>query len=240
MELRITNISKKYSDKNALTSVTTTIESGGIYLLLGKNGAGKSTLLNIIAGNITPDSGEIRLLNKNKNEMDLQNELVMLYQYFDAFSYLKVKELIDFFHKITRLRKERTDLYINLGIGQYENSLIGNLSGGEKKAVAIYLTFLLDKSVIVLDEPFSELDVEKKSILKEFIRNEANHDKLLIVVSHEIREYSDLFTHVLVLHEGLLLANSTTKDFLAEYKNESIPGIEGAFYMLTGTTIEVN
>lgn len=240
MELNVTKLSKRYGEKSVLKDVSLNFKSGNTYLILGKNGAGKSTFINILAGNIKSDDGVVVLLDGGKKR-ELQPNAIFQYQSFNSFRFLKVKEVLSFFAMTTANAQEDPKLYELLSLDRIKNQLIENLSGGERKAVSLYLTFLLNKSVVVLDEPFAELDIEKKFLLERHLKEKiAAQNLLAIIISHEISGYQELFTDVVILDEGKVLEAGETAYLLDKYKNSPFQGLEGVFYSLTGKYIEVS
>ncbi|GGO09029.1 ATP-binding cassette domain-containing protein [Saccharibacillus kuerlensis] len=240
MELNVTKLSKRYGNKQVLDELTLSFTSGSTYLILGKNGAGKSTFVNILSGNLNSDGGEI-VLEAGGEEYDLESNAVFQYQSFNSFRFLKVKEVIHFFSTITVDAKEDPELYKLLSLDRIHNQLIENLSGGERKAVSLYLTFLLNKRVVVLDEPFSELDIEKKYLLAKHLKQKlADQNAMTIIISHEILGYQELFTDVIIMDNGKVLETGKTQDLLDKYPNSPFQGLEGVFYSLTGKYIEVS
>ncbi|WP_172196897.1 ABC transporter ATP-binding protein [Saccharibacillus qingshengii] len=240
MELNVKKLSKRYGEKQVLQDVSLSFKSGSTYLILGKNGAGKSTFINILAGNIKSDEGLIVLLDDG-DSLELQANAIFQYQSFSSFRFLKVKEIIAFFTMTTKNAQEDRKLYELLSLDRIQNQLIENLSGGERKAVSLYLTFLLNKKVVVLDEPFAELDIEKKYLLERHLKEKiASQNLLAIIISHEISGYQQLFTDVVILDEGRVVEAGQTQDLLDKYKNSPFQGLEGVFYSLTGKYIEVS
>ncbi|WP_172256663.1 ATP-binding cassette domain-containing protein [Saccharibacillus deserti] len=240
MELKINRLSKRYGNKQVLDDFSLSFKSGRTYLILGKNGAGKSTFVNILSGNLKSDGGEIRL-EEGGEECDLESNCVFQYQSFNSFRFLKVKEVIRFFSTITADAKEDSKLYELLSLDRIQNQLVENLSGGERKAVSLYLTFLLNKRVVVLDEPFSELDIEKKFLLGQHLKEKlAVQNVMAIIISHEISGYQELFSDVVIMDNGKVLEAGKTQDLLDKYKNSPFQGLEGVFHSLTGKYIEVS
>lgn len=240
MELNIANLSKRYGGKKVLQDVSLSFRSGRTYLILGKNGAGKSTFINILADNLKSDEGSIRL-QENGQTRDLQRNAVFQYQSFNSFRFLKVKEVLSFFAMTTAAAQEDPELYELLSLDRIRNQLIENLSGGERKAVSLYLTFLQNKPIVVLDEPFAELDIEKKFLLERHLKEKiASRNLIAIIISHEISGYQELFTDVVVLDEGRVVEVGETRDLLDKYQDSPFKGLEGVFYSLTGKYIEVS
>ena len=136
------NVKKSYAQFHVLKNISATFEAGQCYLLLGENGAGKSTLFKCMAGDERIDNGLIQTTLTGT----LQELCALQYQHFDCYAFLKVKEVIQLFSKITKHTANVELLHQLLEINKYENTLIKNTSGGQRKALSIYLAFLMSKS----------------------------------------------------------------------------------------------
>lgn len=232
MQLQLKNIRKQYQGIEILKEITVSFDSGKCYLLLGKNGAGKSTLAKCIAGDEYIDAGEIKI------DTDVQNihTLVSIqYQYFESYKYLKIREIIALFQKITQQAQFSKELFELLGLNECGHILLKNASGGQKKSLTLFLAVLLNRPILVLDEPFADLDLLKKRrfmhFLEKYIRE---NEKILIIISHEVAEFQRLFDYTLILHEGKIAEIGSTIALQEKYNHEAFPGIEGVYYAVTG------
>lgn len=222
MELKIENISYSY-DKNegVLDNLNTAFEFGNIYLLFGKNGAGKSTFVNILSGITKPTSGNVKF-PEGLSAADVGYQ----FQDFTSFSSLKVFEVIDFWKKINQLSSiDEANLRSILDIDSMIKKKVKTLSGGEGRALSIFLICLVEKKVLILDEPFSGLDTKKKQKLSEELRNLAQQNKLVVIISHEVQGYEELFDYVSIVKEGrinrVIKTDTIEKNYMIEIlKNE--------------------
>lgn len=231
MNLTLENISKSFNNKVVLKSVNLEISSSGCHLLLGENGSGKTTLTKIIDGELAGDSGQVYMLNDTKKNV----ECAIQYQEFNAFPFLKVKEVIEIFKKMTKQFDFNEDLYELLELKNFENTLIKNASGGIKKALSIFICFLLNKPVIIMDEPFADLDLSKKKRMRKFLADFAlEKDKIILIISHEVNEFEALFSTISILDEGIIKESDGLKNLLEKYKIKSDFSIENLFYAVTG------
>lgn len=163
------DVNKAFASQPVLQNLSISFEFGLCYLLLGENGAGKSTLFKCIAGDEPIHTGSITL-NGESNVADLT---ALQYQFFDSYAFLKVQEVISLFTKLIDQPAYVAELYEVLDIAKFANTLIKNCSGGQRKALSLYLAFLLNKPIVLLDEPFADLDLKKKKQLIAYLR--ANH-----------------------------------------------------------------
>ncbi|QPQ30399.1 ATP-binding cassette domain-containing protein [Lysinibacillus sp. JNUCC 51] len=232
MELIVNDIVKKYNGVNVLDGVSATFEMGYCYLLLGQNGAGKSTLSKCIAGDVKPDSGSILFNDSSKN---VQEQVALQYQFFSSYQHLKIREVMALFTTLTNNKNDLGELYEILGLPTYDHILLKNASGGQRKAVSIFLSFLLNKPIIILDEPFADLDLTKKKQLMFYLQQEIRQrNKMIIIISHEVAGLELLFDYVVILKDGKLIENSTQDELYRKYTDAKLPGIEGLYYEVTG------
>lgn len=229
--LILDKVQKSYQNHSVLNGISSTFQYGHCYLLLGDNGAGKSTLLKCIAGDEKVDHGSIR---GNEHE-DISNLVALQYQFFESYSFLKVKEVIQLFTKLIVNPSNIKDLYELLDIAQYEKTLIKNTSGGQRKALSLYLAFLMNKPIVLLDEPFADLDLKKKKQLFGFLQNQVqNKNKCLLIISHEIKGLESLFDFVYIMQDGQFIEHGTTEELVEKYKNPTFSGLEAVYFEVTG------
>lgn len=226
------DIVKKYNGVNVLNGVSATFRMGYCYLLLGQNGAGKSTLSKCIAGDVKPDAGTIVF---NEASQHVQEQVALQYQLFSSYQHLKIREVMALFNTLTNNKANLGELYEILGLPTYDHILLKNASGGQQKAVSIFLSFLLNKPIIILDEPFADLDLTKKKQLMFYLQHEIRQrNKMIIIISHEVAGLESLFDYVVILKDGKLIENSTQDELYRKYTDAKLPGIEGLYYEVTG------
>lgn len=223
---------KNYSGVNVLDGVSATFKMGYCYLLLGQNGAGKSTLSKCIAGDEKADGGSILF---NDSPLQVHEQVALQYQFFSSYQHLKIREVMALFTTLTNNQVNLGELYEILDLPTYDHILLKNASGGQKKAVSIYLSFLVNKPIIILDEPFADLDLTKKKQLMFYLQHEiSQRNKMIIIISHEVVGLEPLFDYVVILKDGKLIENSTQDELHRKYAEAKFPGIEGLYYEVTG------
>ena len=171
----------------------------GVYILIGKNGSGKSTFLKTLTGSIQPVSGSI-LLNGTPvhsiNPSDRPKHIAFVKTQFPVVDFLRVSEYLalgrspytSFFGKLTAKDKELVhSAMANLNIEHLGNRFTNELSDGERQMVAIARTFAQETTVIALDEPTAFLDYKNKAeIINKLIELSKNHNKCVVLSSHDI------------------------------------------------------
>jgi NitT/TauT family transport system ATP-binding protein len=196
-----------YSDSGAmviaLEDISLTIETGEFVVIVGPSGCGKSTLLNILAGLEPATSGDIFAYNKPITQPDIERSMV--FQNYALFPWLSVRGNVEFGLErrgISRqLRREIAENYLNLvGLTDFADKRIHELSGGMKQRVAIARAFALDPQVILMDEPFGALDALTRRFLQgELLRIWRTNRKTIVFITHSVPEAIYLATRIVVM-----------------------------------------
>ena len=207
MELVVKDISKIYSSKNktntSLNKINLCIKKGEFICIVGPSGCGKSTLLNIIAGLEKATTGQV-IINGTK-VTNPGSDRAMVFQDGALFPWLRVIDNVEFGMKMAgvpkKARRERALGYLKLvHLTEFQNSYVHELSGGMRQRVAIARALSLDSEILLMDEPFSALDSQTRSILQlELQQIWWKTKKTIIFVTHMVEEAVLLGDRVIVL-----------------------------------------
>ena len=209
-----------------LKNINLSLPKGEFFVLLGPTGAGKTIFLEALAGLREIHSGRILLDGKDiTNERPEKRKMAIVYQGFSLFPHLTVKENICYglrfgnrkrksvwLHDCTKNYNELVEL---LKINHLLNRHPVNLSGGEKQKVALARALILNPEVLLLDEPFSNLDVHTKEIMEKELRN-LHHlvQSKIIMTTHNFSEACSLADRLGVIQEGVIRQVGTVEDIL--------------------------
>lgn len=191
--IQIKGVSKRFQNEKAINYADMVFEDGKSYMLLGASGCGKSTLLNMIAGILSPESGEIiiggeDMTVKSQKEKDSFRikKIGYIFQDFKLIPEMTVMDNIDIL-RLERVDVSRADEALaKLGMLDKKNKRIKHLSGGEKQRVAIARAIVKMPEIILADEPTGNLNFEiGEAVIKELI--EISKGKTLIAVTHDER-----------------------------------------------------
>lgn len=194
------------------------VESGTIVAIIGESGSGKSTLLKCIYGLIRPDAGQIlfngqRVLGPDEQLIPGHGDMKMVTQDFSLNIYAKVYDNIASMLPNTNVavKAQKTlEVMEQLHISHLKNKKITELSGGEQQRVAIAKALVSNIQVLLLDEPFSQVDSLLKNQLRADIKRLVKETGLTIVlVSHDPTDGLSLADQLLILKDGKLLQNDT-------------------------------
>ena len=207
MLIQIKNINKTFKTEKkevkALEDINLKVDSGKFVCLLGPSGCGKTTLLRLIGGLDKTDSGEIF---ENDNIISgPSKDRGFVFQQYSLFPWLNVLDNVMFGLELNNISKEenirRAKIYLDsVGLGGFENNYPHELSGGMKQRVAIVRTLVNKTKVLLMDEPFSALDMQNRHKLQEeLIRIWKKTKKTIIFVTHDVDEAVFLADEVVII-----------------------------------------
>lgn len=221
-------VTKKYNDKAVLDAVDLTIPTKQTTVLLGPSGTGKSTLLKLALGLAKPDAGDVYALGKNvgklrKDELlDLRQRFGMLFQDGALFGSLTVSQNIAFplqhIKKMhgSELHKRIAELLEMVGLPHIVTRMPDQLSGGQRKRVALARAIALNPEVVLFDEPTSGLDPQTSAAIDNLVVDlQKQHQMTFIVITHDVESARAIAHHVGMLHSGKLRAFDAAPTFFA-------------------------
>jgi gliding motility-associated transport system ATP-binding protein len=213
--ITIKNLSKRYGDKLAVDDLTFSVAPGEVLGFLGANGAGKSTTMRMIAGFISPTTGQVSVCGHDIEKAPVEAKSCMGYLPEGAPSYgeMTVSEFLDFVADIRGLagerRRERRSVVIDrLGLAPVIDQVVETLSKGFRRRVGLAQALIHDPQVLILDEPTDGLDPNQKHEVRRLI-NELSKDKLVIVSTHILEEVHEVCTRAIIIANGRIVADET-------------------------------
>jgi simple sugar transport system ATP-binding protein len=220
---RLENIVKSFGTIQALKGVDFYIEEGEVLGLVGDNAAGKSTLTKILAGAETPDRGRIIIEGEEvslSSPADARRRGVeMVYQDLSLCDTIDVagnlflgrEPLRNFlgikFMNRKKMHKEARGMLNNLNIRiQNTNSLVQRLSGGQRQSIAICRAVSFNPKILIMDEPTAALAVAEVQAVLRLIRDVSQQGVSVILITHRLQDLFSVCNRVMVLYEGLKVA----------------------------------
>ncbi|MCH8535923.1 MAG: ABC transporter ATP-binding protein [Flavobacteriaceae bacterium] len=212
--LSLTDVNFSYSQHTVLQSISFSVKPGKLVALIGKSGAGKSTLLSLIHGNLQPDSGKI--LWKNEKIHDPSRHLVAQHKYikyltqeFNVMPYTTVSENIKE-HLSRMFAKQNEDICQRLlkvvNLQDFADVKVKLLSGGQKQRVALAKVLAKKPELLLLDEPFSHIDVLQRNQLRRNLFAYLKEEKITCVfATHDPDDFLSFADNCLVVQAGKLV-----------------------------------
>lgn len=216
----IINVSKKFGKNYALENVSFQIKEGKVIGVLGINGAGKSTILKSIAGVIRPDKGKI-LIDDEKINSKLYNKIAFVPDADTYFPNLTIKETFAFMKEFYKNWDEEKAYNMLKFFNLTDDKIISNLSKGNRARVKIILGFAQNAKYILLDEPFSGIDLFKREEFIKAMVEFISPEQSIIITTHEINEIEEIIEEVIILHEGKVVFNFNVEE-VRHNENKSI------------------
>ena len=234
--LTISNLSFSYETEKVLLDINLSIEQGENISLIGESGCGKSTLLKLIYGLYNLDSGEIILNGKNLlgpkyNLVPGHDEIKYLAQDFDLMPYTTVAENVGkFISNVDRAYKDQrvSELLSMVEMNEYANKQAKYLSGGEQQRVALARVLAVEPKLLLLDEPFSNIDSFRKGALRRNLFAYLKSKNIsCIVATHDSTDALSFSDKTMALKKGQIQDYGASAKLFLQPKNKYIASLYG-------------
>ena len=219
MRVEVQHLVKHFGDSFSLDIAALSIESGQTFGLVGNNGAGKTTFLRILLDLLLPDSGTLTINSWDTSQNDEWKSFVGSYL-DDSFliDYLTPIEFHSFVGSVYGLNKEATlrnlkpyEAFLPAGALAASNKYIRDLSTGNAKKVGIVAAMFIQPNVLVLDEPFANLDPRSQIALKNLLqRLNRDYGTTLFISSHDLAHVTEICERIAVLENGRIVREIKT------------------------------
>jgi phospholipid/cholesterol/gamma-HCH transport system ATP-binding protein len=223
--IELKNISKRFGRLVVLHDLNLSIEAGHCIVVIGASGTGKSVLLKHIVGLLRPDNGEVWFDGKRIDELperdlvSVRRRFGFLFQMGALFDSLTVAENIAFpinehsqkpREEVNRIVEQKLRL---VGLPDAGTKMPGELSGGQKKRVALARAIAIDPEVILYDEPTTGLDPVRSDVINELIlKLQKELNVTSIVVTHDMNSAFKIADRIVMLHEGHIIFDGTPEE----------------------------
>jgi ABC-2 type transport system ATP-binding protein len=234
--LELRSVTKRYSGVTAVRDVSFVARAGEVTGYLGPNGSGKSTTLKMITGLIEPTEGQILFRGEpiERDRIRYRQRLGYVPEEPQLYPHLTGAEYLEMVGQLRGLPKqqlaEKIDGFLRL-LSLHEDRYvpISSYSKGMRQKVLLAAALLHNPELVLLDEPFSGLDVNSALVLRDLIRELAARGKVVLFSSHELETVERVCSRVVILHKGRVVAN----DSIAQLRVlMSLPTLEGIFSQL--------
>lgn len=236
--LSVQSICKKQGEEYILQHVSFEQPEGQRLAIIGETGSGKSSLLKIISGFLQPDGGRVeyfgeKVLGPDEQLIAGHPKIAYLSQHFELRNNYWVHEVLEYANKLEQ--READELFRVCQIDHLLNRRTnGNLSGGERQRIATARLLVNKPKLLLLDEPFSHLDLIHRQIMKTLLSTiSAQYGISTILVSHEPQDVLEWADRLLIIKDGALIEDGKPDQVYRYPKNEYCAGLLGKYYRIS-------
>jgi ABC-type sugar transport system ATPase subunit len=235
--LQVSGISKKKDEEFVLSNISFNQQRFQKIAIAGETGSGKSTLLKIIAGLIQPDEGEVmfeqhRVLGPEEKLLPGHPAIAYLSQHFELRNNYKVEEILEMANKMSI--EEAETIFDVCQINHLLKRKTDQLSGGEKQRIAMARLLITKPQLLLLDEPFSNLDMLHKQTMKSVINDISEKLKITcILISHDPLDTLSWADEILVMKDGQVVQGGSPNDVYTKPNDTYVGGLFGKYNLLS-------
>ena len=240
--INIEHVIKRYGDVTIIPDLSVNIKNGEFFTLLGPSGCGKTTLLRMIAGFNSIEGGTIQFDDKVINEISAHKRNIgMVFQNYAIFPHLTVRQNVEYGLKIRRMHKpemkKRVDEILDVvKITGYQERLPERLSGGQQQRVALARAIVIHPSVLLMDEPLSNLDAKLRIEMRSAIREVQKKVGITTVyVTHDQEEALAISDRIAIMNEGVIQQIATPEQLYTRPNNIFVSTFIGHSNLFGGT-----
>ncbi len=234
--LQVTNLTKRYRGLTALDNVSFHIQPGEILGYLGPNGSGKSTTVKIITGLLDPSDGEVRLHGRTllDNPIAYKSSLGYVPEEPQLYTHLTGAEYLVFIARLRQIPfnsavRRAADLLQLFQLHEARHSPMSTYSKGMRQRVLLASALLHDPQLLILDEPFSGLDVNAALLLRTLLEALAAEGKMILFSSHVLEVVEKVCSRVVILYKGKVVLQVSIENL----KDSRNPDLQEVFAQVT-------
>ncbi|HJL53271.1 MAG TPA: ABC transporter ATP-binding protein [Arenicellales bacterium] len=243
----INRISKSFGTFEALSEFSLDVKQGEFITLLGPSGCGKTTLLKIISGFLAPTTGTISINGEDVTNVPAESrDTALCFQSYALFPHLSVLENLEFGLKQKKIQRDERnkrveDVATKLGLNVQLDKLPNQLSGGQQQRVSLGRALVMRPSIILFDEPLSNLDAKLRDQVRVEIRRiQQDYGLTSIYVTHDQSEALAMSDRIAVLNSGKIVQVDTPEQLYASPRTRFVADFIGGANLMTGRIVEQN
>lgn len=215
-------VTKRFAGHTAVSNLTMQVPSGGIFGLLGPNGAGKSTTIRMLMDIIEPDEGSIALLGTGSNARAISSRLGYLPEERGLYKKMRVMDHLVFLGEVKGIARSdarrRAGAWLErLGLGEWTQKKIEDLSKGMQQKVQFAGTLLHDPDLVILDEPFAGLDPVNSQVMKDVVVEIAARGRTVLFSTHIMEQAERMCDHIVIIARGVKVVDGSVSAVKAEF-----------------------
>lgn len=243
--IELKNITVSFDGETVLDNLDLSIKDGEFVTFLGASGCGKTTTLRVIAGFISPDSGDVFFDGQRINDLPpYKRQVNTIFQRYALFPHLNVFDNVAFGLKVAKMDKEQIKAKVEemlelVNMKNFAHRKITNLSGGQQQRVAIARALVNNPRVLLLDEPLAALDYKlRKDMQNELKRIQRQTGITFIFVTHDQEEALSMSDTVVVMNEGKIQQIGSPTKIYNEPKNAFVADFIGESNIIDGVMLD--
>lgn len=234
--IEVTGLKKSFGDLEVLKQITFDVQKNDVVAIIGPSGSGKSTMLRSLVHLEEINGGSIRISGdylvkdgvypKAQEIKKVTARMGMVFQHFELFPHLTVKENLELAPKMTKrepgdaIKRRSTELLEKVGLSDKANAYPSKLSGGQKQRVAIARALMMNPEILLFDEPTSALDPELTGEVLAVMKDLAEEHMTMIVVTHEMGFAQEVANRVVFMDKGEIVESGNPIDVLTNPQHE--------------------
>ena len=225
MKLELIQVEKRFGDKEVLTGISFSVESGRSMGLLGRNGAGKTTTLRIVMDVFPADGGQVLLDGKPFRREDYrigylpeERGLYPKRLILDQLTYLGSLRGLG----AQKARDEAKKWLDRMELSEYANKKVDTLSKGNQQKIQLAVAMLGDPQIVILDEPFSGLDPVNAMLLKDIVRECIEAGKIVLFSSHQMNYVEEFCQNIAIMNQGRIVLDTSIAAHKRSYDRRHI------------------
>jgi len=216
LPVRLRDIRCRFGRKAVLRGVELELGPGELVGLLGQNGAGKTTLFSILVGLLQPDAGEREFGGRSVRDIDIEVRARLAWLAHDPQLYplLSARENVELYVDLAGAspREQPSAILARLGLAEVIERPVATFSRGMAQRVALARALILEPELLILDEPFTALDRQGRSLLAGLLRSETARGAAVLLSSHDLDVVASTVDRALVLDGGVIAQTLTRAD----------------------------
>jgi ABC-2 type transport system ATP-binding protein len=239
--VEVNHIVKSFADKVAVNDLSFSVATNEIFGLIGPNGAGKTTTIRMMMDIIKPDSGTVTILGEKLSEAS-KNRLGYLPEERGLYRKLTVIDSIVYLASLKGMdrhsvEEKANELLNQTGMLPYKTKRIEELSKGMGQIIQFIVTIIHDPELVVLDQPFGDLDPVNTELLKRMFVDLRNRGKAVILSTHQMNQVEELCDRILMIDNGRAVLYGNLTEIKSKYRSNSvIIDFEGELGQIPGIT----
>jgi heme exporter protein A len=206
LAIEVENVARRYGRRWALAGVSFQAEAGSVVMVAGRNGSGKSTLLRVLATAIRPDAGTARVAGFDvvREREDVRKSTAILSHASYLYNALSARENLTIAARILGTTSSVDTLLDRVGLLARADDAVATYSAGMRKRLSFARVLLQDAKVVLLDEPYGQLDPEGFALVDEVVAELKERGVTVVLATHQIEHVTELADQVITLESGRL------------------------------------